>query len=57
MATQQDLEAFSTQVTCPDDFDDFWSGTLAMLSGISLKSVITAEPIRSNEAVHVFHVT
>ena len=57
MATQQDLEAFSTQVTCPDDFDDFWSGTLEMLSGISLKSVITAEPIRSNDDVHVFHVT
>ena len=57
MATQQDLEAFSTQVTCPDDFDDFWSGTLEMLSGISLKSVITAEPIRSNDYVDVFHVT
>ena len=57
MATQQDLEAFSTQVTCPDDFDDFWSGTLEMLSGISLKSVITAEPIRSNDDVDVFHVT
>ena len=57
MATPQDLEAFSTQVTCPDDFDDFWSGTLEMLSGISLKSVITAEPIRSNDYVDVFHVT
>ena len=57
MATQQDLEAFSTQVTCPGDFDDFWSGTLEMLSGISLKSVITAEPIRSNDDVNVFHVT
>jgi len=57
MATEQDLEAFSTQVTCPGDFDDFWSSTLEMLSGISLKSVITAEPIRSNEDVHVFHVT
>ena len=57
MATQQDLEAFSTQVTCPDDFDDFWSGTLEMLSGISLKSIIMAEPIRSNDDVHVFHVT
>ncbi len=57
MATEQDLEAFSTQVTCPGDFDDFWSGTLEMLSGISLKSVITAEPIRSNDYVDVFHVT
>ena len=57
MATQQDLEAFSTQVTCPDDFDDFWSGTLELLSGISLKSIIMAEPIRSNDDVHVFHVT
>ena len=57
MATEQDLQDFETQVTCPDDFDDFWSGTLKLLSGISLKPVITAEPLRSNDDAHVFNVT
>ena len=42
MATEKDLQEFTTQVTCPDDFDDFWAGTLEMLSGISLKPVVTA---------------
>ena len=41
MATEKDLQEFTTQVTCPDDFDDFWAGTLEMLSGISLKPVVT----------------
>ena len=57
MATQQDLDDFETQVTCPDDFDGFWSGTPEQLSQISLKPVITAEPLRSNGDVHVFNVT
>ena len=57
MATQQDLEAFSTQVTCPDDFDEFWAGTLEQLYRIPLKPALTAEPIRSNEDVHVFNAT
>ncbi|MDA1127546.1 MAG: acetylxylan esterase [Chloroflexi bacterium] len=57
MATQQDLEDFTTQVTPPADFDDFWSGTLEQLSQISLKPVITAEPLRSNDDAHVFDVT
>jgi len=57
MATQQDLEDFVTQVTPPDDFDDFWSGTLEQLSQIALKPVITADPLRSNADVHVFNVT
>ena len=57
MATEQDLQDFQTQVTCPGDFDDFWSGTLEQLSLISLEPVITAEPLRSNDDVHVFNVT
>ena len=57
MATEQDLQEFETQVTCPDDFDEFWDSTLEQLSGISLKPVITAEPLRSNDDVHVFNVT
>ena len=57
MATQQDLEAFSTQVTCPDDFDDFWTDTTEQLAQIPLKPIITPEQIRSNEDVHVFNAT
>ena len=33
MATKEDLEAFVTTVTCPDDFDEFWGGVLAGLAG------------------------
>ena len=57
MATEQDLQDFTTQVTCPDDFDDYWAVTLEMLSAISLKPVVSAEPLRSNDDVHVFNVT
>ena len=57
MATQQDIEAFSTQVTCPDDFDDFWTDTTEQLAQIPLKPIITPEQIRSNEDVHVFNAT
>ena len=28
MATESDLVSFATQVTCPDDFDQFWDGVL-----------------------------
>ena len=57
MATEQDLKEFSTQVTCPDDFDEFWSGTLERLARTALKPVITADPLRSNDDAHVFNVT
>ncbi len=48
MATEQDLQDFTTQVTCPDDFDEFWAGTLEMLSGISLNPLAAAAPLPSN---------
>ena len=57
MATEDDLQDFVSQVTCPDDFDEFWSGILQQLAQISLKPVITANPLRSNDDVHVFDVT
>ena len=57
MATQQDLEDFVSQATCPDDFDDFWSGTLEQLAQISLVPEITANALRSNDETRVFNVT
>ena len=57
MATQQDLEAFSTSVTCPDDFDEFWSRTLTGLAELPLEASATHDPLRSNEDVKVYHAT
>ena len=56
MATEQDLKNFSTQVTCPDDFDEFWTDTLKELAEISLNSEIMPDPLRSNDDVKVFKV-
>ena len=44
MATQSDLVSFETQVTCPDDFDQFWDGVLAELSAVPLDATATADP-------------
>ena len=57
MATEQDLKTFATQVTCPNDFDEFWSGTLDQLARASLKPVISPDPLRSNDDVQVSNVT
>ena len=57
MATQQDLEDFVSQVTCPDDFDEFWTSTLEQLAQISLGPEITANRLRSNDEADVFNVT
>ena len=57
MATKEDLEAFSTSVTCPEDFDEFWSQTLAELAELPLKATATLDPLRSNDDVNVYHAT
>ena len=57
MATEQDLKEFSTEVTCPNDFDEFWTGTLDQLARASLKPAISPDPLRSNDDVKVFNVT
>ena len=54
MATEQDLKNFSTQVTCPDDFDEFWTNTLKELAEISLNPEAVPDPLRSNDDVKVF---
>ena len=57
MATKEDLESFVTQVTCPDDFDDFWDGVLGELAGLPLEPKLSRDPLRSNDDVDVFQAT
>ena len=45
MATNDDLESFVTQVTCPDDFDEFWGGVLAELAEMPLDARVTPGPV------------
>ena len=57
MATQADLESFVTEVTCPDDFDQFWDGVLAQLAALPLDARVEPDPLRSTDTVKVFQVT
>ena len=57
MATPADLESFATSVTCPDDFDQFWSQTLTQLSEIPLDPTATPDPLRSNPEADVYQAT
>ncbi len=57
MATKADLEAFRTSVTCPDDFDDFWSGILGHLAKEPLEPSVTHDLMRSNDEVKVYQAT
>jgi cephalosporin-C deacetylase len=57
MATNDDLESFVTQVTCPDDFDEFWGGVLAELADMPLDARVTPDPLRSNDDVNVYQAT
>jgi len=57
MATKEDLESFVTQVTCPDDFDDFWDGVLSDLAETPLHPTLTPDPLRSNDDVDVSQAT
>ena len=54
MATQSDLVSFETQVTCPDDFDQFWDSVLADLAAIPLDATAEADPLRNTDAVKVY---
>ena len=56
MATESDLVSFSTQVTRPDDFDQFWDGALAQLSQIPLEPNLSHDPLRSTDAARVYQV-
>lgn len=54
MATEADLGKFTTRVTRPEDFDDFWGGVRSELAAIPLAPRISPDPMRSNEEVQVF---
>ncbi len=56
MATESDLVSFSTQVTCPDDFDQFWDGVLGGLAKIPLDADMAHDPLRSTDAARVCQV-
>ena len=57
MATESDLAAFTTQVTCPDDFDSFWGGVLVGLAEIPLEPSVSHDPLRSTETAKVYQST
>jgi cephalosporin-C deacetylase len=57
MATKADLEGFRTSVTCPEDFDEFWSKALAQLAQEPLEATATLDPLRSNDEVRVYQAT
>ena len=57
MATREDLDNFVTQVTRPEDFDDFWWDVLAQLSEVPFEPKLSPEPMRSNQEVHVSQVS
>ncbi|MFQ6028612.1 MAG: acetylxylan esterase [Dehalococcoidia bacterium] len=57
MATQEDLERFVTQVTPPDDFENFWKGVKAELSDLPLDPRVSPVPLRSNQDVQVYQAT
>ena len=57
MATQADLVSFTTQVSCPDNFDPFWDGVLAELSAIPLDDRIDHDPLRSADSANVYQAT
>jgi cephalosporin-C deacetylase len=57
MATREDLEAFVTSVTSPDDFGEFWSETLTALTREPLNPMVTPDPLRSNDDVNVYWAT
>ena len=57
MATREDLERFESQVTKPEDFDDFWLDVLAQLGDIPVDPKTSPVPLRSNQDVDVFQAT
>ncbi len=57
MATKEDLERFVTQVTRPQDFEDFWKETMAELAEIPLEPRMAPDPLRSTPDVQVSQVT
>ena len=57
MATKEDLDRFETQVTRPQDFDEFWNGVMGEVTQVPLEPKISPDPLRSNEDVLVSRAT
>lgn len=53
MATKEDLEKFVTQISRPDDFEEFWTKVMTEASQIPLDARVSPEPMRSNGDVQV----
>ena len=56
MVTLEELETFVSSVAPPDDFDSFWSGTIAELSSVPLEPELSHVPLRSTPEVKVYEV-
>ena len=57
MATKEELERFTTQVTRPGDLEEFWKRVMGEAALVPLDTTVSPEPMRSNESVQVFQAT
>ena len=54
MSNESDLERFTTRVSRPQGFEDFWQRTKTELAQIPLEPIVSSVPLRSNENVFVY---
>ena len=54
MSNENDLERFTTRVSRPLGFEDFWQRTKTELSQMPLEPKVSSVPLRSNEDVFVY---
>ncbi len=57
MTDEKRLEQFTTRVSQPQDFEDFWEGTRLELSRIPLEPKVSPVLMRSNENVSVYQAS
>jgi hypothetical protein len=57
MTSEVDLARFVTQVTCPQDFADFWQRVRAEADEVPLEPRISPVSMRSNQSVHTYQAT
>ncbi len=54
MSNESDLERFTTRVSRPPGFEDFWQRTKTELAQTPLEPKVSSVPLRSNENVSVY---
>ena len=54
MADENDLKRFTTRVSRPQGFEDFWQRTKTELAQMPLEPKVSSMPLRSNENVFVY---